>query len=171
MTIITKEHIEKEYLLAVAECTDIIPIDKWATYPSGVTLTKHKSKYGMACPAGYVYINQSFLNTTATNKLRATLRHELAHLAAGLKHHHNRLFQRFNHAFGGDKEVPQAEMDEIKNNIDYKWQLFAYLKNGEKVFIGNVHRKTKRYTDYDNSRRKMNYKGLPIERFEFKENR
>ncbi len=165
---ITLEHIQDEYAQALLDCFAILPQRRWALMPSGVALTTHKTKYGMANHTGKVFISHGFLNTTAFTKLRNTLRHELAHLAVGLRHQHDAVFRRCERAFGAKTPVPADEIEQVHSNVPYKWRLLAHLFDGSVRDIGGAHRRTKKYTEYrPQAHRFMSVDGEKIRHFEF----
>ncbi len=165
---ITLETIEDEYQKALDECGGVIPFDKWSIRAKAIKLTRHKTKYGIATSRGEVFVSQAFINTTAINKLRNTLRHELAHLAVGLAHGHNRIFKQCARDFGAMNAVDPAEIQAMDKAIGYKWQLLAHLVNGHTVDMGRVHRRHKKYAAYIPRRRVfMTIKDVVVQRFEY----
>lgn len=169
---ITFERIQHEYSAALKDCFAALPLRRWAIEPSGVDLTTHKTKYGIATHTGQVLISHGFLNTSALTKLHNTLRHELAHLAVGLRHQHNAVFRRCERNFGATMPVPADEIEQVHNNVPHKWRLLAHLYDGSVRDIGGAHRRTKKYTDYQpQTHRFMSVDGEKIRRFEFIENK
>lgn len=166
---ITIEYIQQKYNEIFAEVTAQFSLTTWAVKPSGVELTTHKSAYGYATAKGVVQINKAFLGTKAFTKLSQTLRHEFAHLAIGLEQNHNRQFRRVEGYFGVD--VGQDLDDEIKmvlSNISFKYQVVVHLVDGRTVSIGGVHRKTKKYSEYNTETvPSMRCENVKIERFEY----
>lgn len=163
--------IQKEFQLALEECDQVFPIEQWPHAPNTVKLTRHKTKYGMASPNGEVYVSQAFIGTNSLNKLRATIRHELAHLAAGIRHQHDQKFRQFEAAFGGNKKASAEEIKAVHDNIPFKWQVIAHLENGVVKDIGGAHRRSKRFKEYSPSRFNfMTVDGIKVKHFEFIEN-
>ncbi|NRB79191.1 MAG: hypothetical protein HRU38_11050 [Saccharospirillaceae bacterium] len=167
-TPITFEIIQSQYEQELAHCMRAYHVDSWQTKPQKVGFTNHKTKYGLAMTNADVLINKAFIGTKAYNQLKKTIRHELAHFAVGLKHCHDNVFKMCLMVFDGDISVPQHEIDEIESNISFKWQVYANLEDGNRVYIGGVHKKTKTYTDYNQSERKnRSYKGVKVNTFDF----
>lgn len=164
---ITPEIINECYTSSLRECFDLFPAEKWKHSPAGVDMTDHKGKYGMATAKGVVLINKAFLGTNSTIKLRNTMRHELAHLAVGLKQSHNKVFRRFEALFDALVPVPPNEIEAITNNISYKWQVIAHLVDGTQRDLGGAHMKTKLYAEYPYNGRSMSIGQIKVEQFEF----
>jgi len=164
---ITLDTIHSEYQSALAECFDTFPKKRWPPPPEGLELTHHKTKYGIARSNGYIYISEAFVGTESINKLRNTIRHELAHLAAGLRHGHNSRFRKFEAMFNARRPVSRSELEAVHNNISYKWQLFAHLIDGRVIDIGKAHRKTKRFSQYPLNGRRMIVEDTLVKYFEF----
>ena len=165
--LITFEYICQEYERALKACCEKIPLKQWAHKPVGVKLTRHKTKYGMANSRGEVFISEAFLNTQANTKLKNTMRHELAHLAAGLWHGHSRVFKSVEILFGARAAVAKQEVDEVHNNISFKWELIAHLSDGRSLSLGGRHRKSKSFTHYPDNKRLMTVDGVPVKYFSF----
>ena len=167
MQTLTWATIQSEYHQALAACDLLLPLTDWCHMPNGIELTRQKTKYGLARYDGMVFINHAFIGTTAINQLRKTLRHELAHLAAGLKHKHNHHFRKINRLFTADIKVSDQEHQILNDAIGFKWTLIAHCENGQQVTLGGAHRKSKRYTDYPSPYCLMTIEGLKISRFEY----
>jgi hypothetical protein len=172
---ITDECVKKAYCEALEFAMSLIPADKWSISPSGLLIHSHHGKYGMASPQGEVLIYQGFIGTNATNKLKATILHELAHLCVGLHNHHNRLFKRIERLFcqNLDPCLVERDKDEVISKINYKWQVIAHMADGSAKDLGGVHRKTKRWAEYSafSSNTRDSIKGIPVLKYEFIENR
>ncbi len=132
--------IEQEYKRALENCAAVFPLSEWQHQPLGLEITPHKTKYGMASNSGKVFISQIFFGTQAYGKLRNTLRHELAHLAAGVRHGHNAVFKQFENLFCARQPVNSEELKEIDARIGYKWRLIAHLHDGSSHVLGYYHR-------------------------------
>ncbi len=168
--IIDFDVIREEYEAALTQCCSMLPLAKWVVQPTALALTRHKTKFGMASSKGVVYINSGFIGTFAINKLRSTLRHELAHLAVGLAEGHNAVFKHCAAVFGATKDIPKAEIHAFEQSVGYKWQLIAHLVDGRTVEMGRVHRRHKKYSAYTHKRwRYMMIKDTAVQRFEYVE--
>ncbi len=167
MPLITFDVIKREYRAALTECYALLPREHWAITPRDVGTTNHKTKYGLATCKGMVLVGEILIGTHAIISLRNTLRHELAHLAVGLEHKHDRVFRRCAAAFNANLPVSREEIKEIEANISYKWKLIAHMKNGTIRDLGGVHRRTKVYLEYPRNGRRMTVDGELVTRFEF----
>lgn len=167
---ITEQFVQSEYDRVLADVCKVIPLNQWKHQPTGLDFTTHKTKYGVATPAGQVLVNWAFVGTTAVNKLDFTLRHEFAHLAIGLREHHNRRFRRIEACFGADVTRDlSAEEAQVISAIDYKYTLIAHLVDGREVDLGGANRRTALYMDYPtNGRLNRSFRGVKIERFEYR---
>lgn len=168
---ISEKYITEQFHHILRELQSVLPLHKWAVQPKEIRLTTKKSVYGEATKEGVVLINKAFIGTDYIKKLDYTLRHEFAHLAVGLQAHHNKLFRRYEYAFGVKNTLPQSELDKIKINISFKYHVIAHLKNGKQVDIGGVHKKTKKWSEYHKSSKyTMSIEGVEVDHFEFIEN-
>lgn len=167
---ITEQFVKAEYERVLADVCKVIPLHQWKLQPTGLDYTTHKTKYGVATPAGQVLINRAFVGTTAVNKLDFTLRHEFAHLAIGLQEHHNRRFRRAEACFGADVTRDlSAEKAQVIGAIDHKYTLIEHLVDGREVDLGGANRRTARYTAYpSNGRLNRSFRGVRVERFEYR---
>ena len=164
---ITLETIEATYSITVEEVIAQFDLSKWGHIPTGVELDTHKSNYGQATKDGKVLINPAFIGTTAINKLKETMVHELTHLLVGLNRHHNKVFKRVENALRKGLVVSEEERNQVKLNNGYKLRLIAYGQS-HTYDCGGVFRRTKKYTEYSsNQHSSMAIKGDRIERFEY----
>ncbi|MDI4654223.1 MULTISPECIES: SprT-like domain-containing protein [Pseudoalteromonas] len=144
----------------------------WAHEPVMCANTfQHKRYLGLANSSGEISINSLFLNTSAVDLLVNTLKHEICHLIVGVHQNHNSKFKRVASVLGVKDNDELKELTLITSQIKYKYSVIAHMAGGKKVELGGVHRKTKKYTEYDpKGRRKMRIDGVLIERFEFLNN-
>lgn len=166
---ITEQYISTRFAALLTKCQALR--STWHTNPNGVALFTSKSKYGEAYKNGNIAINRAFIGTTAFAKLDQTILHELAHLAAGIRHGHGKQWKQTAELFGMPAEVPQQQYQDVKRNISYKYTVVAHLVDGGIFSLGQVHRKTKAWAEYHNGplNRKLE-DGRKIARFEFVEN-
>ncbi|MFA0809323.1 YgjP-like metallopeptidase domain-containing protein [Microbulbifer epialgicus] len=166
---ITEKHIVTTFHQVLKRVAEVVPLERWTLTPKGVDFTTEKTKYGLATPQGQVLINRAFIGTEAYTKLEFTLAHELAHLAVGLHHHHDRYFREMERAFGVDLERDLSdEISQVMRQIGFKYTLLAHLKNGDVFELGGVHRKSKAYTEYPKSGRyTKSIEGVGVIRFEY----
>ncbi len=165
---ITFDIIHAQYEMQLAVLTERYPLTRWAVQPAGVDLSRSKARYGEATVDGKVLISPYYTGTASFTHLNHTLCHEFAHLAVGLNHGHDRHFRHVERLFKMHlPPVSVAEADAVKANVPYKYQVIAHLQNGERVDLGGVHRKTKRYSHYDPTKTVFKCGGEPVTRFEF----
>ena len=89
---ITFTTIDSTYAECVRIASNLTPISTWKLHPAGIALDTHKANYGRATKEGEILINPAFIGTTAVNKLKETMYHEIAHLIVGLNDNHNKNF-------------------------------------------------------------------------------
>jgi hypothetical protein len=170
LTKITLKVIETEFADAVRECVKVLRIEFWLVKPLSVVLMKRKTAYGLASLSGVVSINEAFVGTTEIDKLRKTLRHELAHLAVGLKESHNQKFIHTNQLFGGHAEGNELGK-QVRDKIKFKWSLWAHFSDGSSELIKGAHRRDKKYGEYrPTAKFFMSVDGKRVEYFHYKEN-
>jgi predicted SprT family Zn-dependent metalloprotease len=173
LPVITKEIIKVEYEQALEDCLNILAGDKWKAIPKRLGYTKHKTKFGYAMTDGELQINEAFINTRSYTKLRNTLRHEMAHFSLGFTVNHNKIFKYREYMFEGNKQVPEKEIEDVTDNIEYKYTLIAHLMGGQQVLIGGVHNKTTTYSKYEEkvkagtAKKTFSINRVKVERFEF----
>ena len=170
---ITETLIHDCYQSVLGEVANIVPLEQWRVQPRKLGFSTHKSKYGQATPDGQVLINTIFVGTSSHTKLDQTMRHELAHLAVGLHHHHDKHFRRMERRFGVDPTLDLTqELDQLQDKITFKYTVIAHLMDGRVRELGGVHRKTKVYSQYPrDGKYTMSIDGVRVEWFEFLENR
>lgn len=158
------EEIEKASL--------IYPIQAWSHPPiSTVNLYSSKTELGLASTFGQISINKLFIGTDAVSLLRNTIAHEISHLIVGVNQGHNQRFKYAASRLNVKSNSDFPELDVIKSKINYKYTVVAHLRGGEVVNLGGVHRKTRKYTDYNEQPRKnIKVQSVPVEWFEFIEN-
>lgn len=143
----------------------------WSVTPKTVTITARKGTFGEAASDGTVMINPGFIGTTAHNKLRQTILHELAHLKVGLKQSHNKYWQHTARMLGMSFDSFEDEEQMVMAKIAYKYTVIAHLVNGQSQNLGQVHRKTARWANYPNGKtRDRTKEGVEVLRYEFIEN-
>ncbi len=165
---ITLETIQQLFNECLPVAIAYSPLKSWAVQPTIIKLDTHKSNYGQALSNGDILINPAFLGTTAHNKLKATILHELAHLIVGLEKGHNIDFRYVETILCEGLNVDEMEKQAVKDNNGFKLRLLAF---GEKnIFdLGGAFRRTKRYTTYgaQGNNRRMSLKGEKLIKFEY----
>ena len=165
---ITISDIEKMFELQVSHFENLFN-EPWRTIPKKVELlpSRTKAKYGLAHSSGVIQISTAFIGTSAYKKLQETICHELTHLFVGLGRKHDRVFKMvLERALGYDFVVPKEEISEIASNIEFKWTVIARLANGTTKSF-QVHKKTKRYSEYPSNGHSMSIQGEKILTFVF----
>ncbi|MFS1430890.1 hypothetical protein LMH73_028210 [Vibrio splendidus] len=179
MTIITEQYIQEQFIIIREACLKLVNEKHWKVIPESVGLNYTRlSEFGKAFPLEKrIELNGRFVGSSAFEKLKDVIAHELAHLCIGCDQHHNAKFKRYYGAFiyNINVDTKKAEIDgeKIVELTPYKWTVIAHLVNGETHNIGGVHRKTKVYSDYHNSdsTHKIKETGIKIARYEFIENK
>lgn len=167
MQMITNDLIQATYKECLAIAIDKLPLKSWNIQPTGVGLTTHKAKYGLATSKGEVLLNSSFIGTYAINKLKETIFHELAHFIVGFEKNHRAPFKRAMSYISNDIVVPVEEHQMVKVNNSYKYRLLGFTQ-GNIYNLEGAFKRTKKYLDYDpKSQRTMSIKGDKFLRFEY----
>lgn len=169
MNNITIEYIFQRIHTLHQEVMQIIPEHKWDVPLTNVGMTNRKRAAGLASNKGDILINHIFVGTNLFDKLDDTIRHELAHLAAGVKHKHNHVWKRIAHAFGCDiHKTEHSEANEIlTSKIQHKYWLIAITDTGERITIKSADRKAKRYTHHNPNVSRLTVDGKKIASFEY----
>ncbi len=157
---LTQYAIEAAFEPCIHHCAALYPMDDWVIEPKQLLFTKHKTKYGMAYSNGDIAINRAFIGSTSELQMIRTLCHEMAHLAVGLQHGHNKVFKQMNALFSRDISALQAMVNtntdditddkgkDVLNKIGYAYWLIAHLDNGDSIRVKPVHRRSRRYAEY-----------------------
>lgn len=169
---LTKGVVSEIYNEELENVKSLFPINKWFHQPASlIEFTNSKSVLGLAYPCGKVEVNERFLGTATESLLRNTIRHELSHLVVGTHHCHNKHFKAVATYLDVRPNSDFPELDCIIDKISFKYMVYAHLTDGTTVKIGGVHRKTKKYTNYnDQEIKNMSVKSIPVNTFEFREN-
>ena len=163
---ITESTIKEELDSAMASIALVYPVEKWVHKPSGLELFKSKSAWGWATPQGLIRINDCFVGTGAIRKLRATIRHELTHLAVGLIHGHGCRFKKTAKLFGVQSGVLDAQP--ILDAMEHKYTLIAHMQNGAEIALGSRNRIAPAYANYNpNQPEYKSIHGIKIMKFEY----
>ncbi len=109
------------------------------------------------------------MGTTAVADLEDTIRHELAHLIAGIRYKHGPRWQHVATRLGATPRASgRSEDDVLHEKMSHaRFTLIAIMENGEERTVRKVHRRSRRYTEYRLGRRGQRYhiKGDFVERF------
>lgn len=155
--------VARERLRAEALFTD------WEHPFRELSFNRARRSYGQAHRDGRMVLSRSFLGTTALADLEDTIRHELAHLIAGIRFKHG---PRWRHVASTLGAIPRAsgrsEDAELHEKMSHaRFTLIAIMQNGEERTVRKVHRRSRRYAEYRLGRRGQRYhiKGDFVERF------
>ena len=121
----------------------------WEHHYIGVEIENSRTVLGRATNLGRVKISRAFIGTQAWDDLLDTVRHELAHLVAGLNARHGPDWRRVARDLGA---VPEASSmvaaNCLKKATRGRWALLAHLEDGSEVTMGYQHRRSKARLEY-----------------------
>lgn len=165
---ITEASIESELTRLKSLCMEVVPAARWKHAYTGISITPLTKAYGKASPCGHVYINRSFVNSHSNNKLKQTIVHELAHLIVGIAEGHNRKFKACLACLMDKADVNETNLLEeataVKDAVNYKYRLVAFLDDGRVLDCGGAYRRTMKYKNYTKGHR---FQGQPITKYEY----
>jgi predicted SprT family Zn-dependent metalloprotease len=122
-----------------------------------------------------VVLSNTFLGTSATADLQDTIRHELAHLIAGIRFKHGPRWQQVAHSLGARPRASgRSQSSELQEKMsDAPFTLIAIMRTGEELVMRKVYRRARRYQDYRYGKRGQRYhiRGEFVERFEYLDHR
>lgn len=144
MELITRENAQATFEAELKRANGIIPAKQWRHVPCfSLGFTTRKTAYGIASNRGTIFINECFIGLDTWEKLRETLRHEIAHLIAGVHCRHDSrwlsVFNRINTDCARDKVA--AEAMKVCEQIKPKWSLIAHFVHGKSLVVGHYHRR------------------------------
>ena len=160
---ITLTYITDIYYEILTECMELVNIEGWIHPPRRVELTNRKV-LGTASIHGVVTISKAFINTSDYDTLHNTIRHELAHLAAGISENHGVNWKRMAVRFGANPRHSSSVSDEIKDTM-YKYYIIAHMADGRELACKPANKRTKKFTHYNGW--SMSIRGVDIKRFEY----
>lgn len=122
----------------------------WAHPFAGLSFNRARRCYGQAHRDGRMVLSTVFLGTTALEDLEDTVRHELAHLIAGIEARHGPRWRAVAKRLGA---VPRAsgrsQSAELNARMDdAPWTLVAVLASGEERELKPAFRRNRRFTEY-----------------------
>lgn len=127
---------------------------------------------GQAHQDGTVTLSSIFLGTTALDDLRDTVRHELAHLIAGLSCRHDESWKRVAVELGA---LPRARglvrSRQLQSKMDdAPYTLIAVMDGGEEVPLKPAFRRSPQYLHYSFSALGRQYflRGRPVRAFRYR---
>lgn len=122
----------------------------WAHPFAGLYFNRARRCYGQAHQDGRVVLSTLFIGTTALDDLEDTVRHEFAHLIAGIGERHGPRWRAVAKKLGA---VPRAagrshsaELNARMN--DAPWTLVAVLASGEERELKPAFRRNRRFANY-----------------------
>lgn len=123
----------------------------WAHPFSGFRLNRARRSYGHAHRDGSLVVSRQFLGTTAVDDLRDTIRHEFAHLIAGIDKRHGARWKQVAVALGAaPKASGRSQCDDLHARMNTApFTLVAVMSSGEERVLKPAFRRSKRYQDYE----------------------
>lgn len=187
MNTLTLDDIKRIHENAYQECIEVFPVEKWAhkySPETQIVVSSHVSDYAKAhveAEKTYISIHALFLASSFPELVRKTAIHEFTHFIVGIDQHHNAKFKRVESYLLDklhiDHEKLEAEREEFLSLLSFKWTVIAILLDGTEVYIGGVHRKTKKYADYPRSEKEIHriaigeHRGRKVAKYKFIQNR
>ena len=163
------ELIEREYQRA----RELYP--RWVHPFAGFSFSRSRRCYGQARHDGHMLISRSFLGTQAVADLEDTVRHEFAHLIAGIRARHGAPWRVIAQSLGARPRATGQSIDAGLNErmSDAPFTLLAVLQGGEERVLRKVFRRSRRYLDYRLGHRGQRYtvSGIAVERFRYIDHR
>ncbi|WP_439108039.1 SprT-like domain-containing protein [Congregibacter sp.] len=147
----------------------------WEHPFSGLTFNRARRSYGQAHRDGRVVLSNTFVGTTAFADLEDTIRHELAHLIAGIRYKHGPRWRKVAISLGATPRASgRSESDELHDKMsDAPFTLIAVMQSGEERVIRRVYRRARSYINYRYGKRGQRYHihGEFVERFLYVDHR
>lgn len=120
-------------------------------------------------------LSNTFMGTTAVDDLKDTIRHELAHLVAGIRFKHGPRWRQTAVRLGATPRASgRSQSVELhKKMSDAPFTLIAVMRTGEERIMRKVYRRARRYIDYRYGKGGLRYHvhGEFIDRFVYIDNR
>lgn len=138
---LTTKQIQSHFAAIIAITETRYPLQHWYHKTPSIQVSSLSGENGLAYSTGLIIINSAYLSTSAVTCLRNTICHEIAHLIAGLKEAHNRKWKKvFNElcilAVDLSRGGHENEMQQVKENIPYKYRLLGYLADERVLDLG-----------------------------------
>lgn len=170
---ITRNTIEALIDAELAQARASFP--RWVHPFQGWDLSRARRVLGQAHSDGRVKITSLFLGTRAHEDLRDTIRHEFAHLIAGLRARHGPKWKAVAAQLGATPlATGRMASRELRERMeDAPWSLMALLQNGEEILLKPAYRRSAQFLDYEagtgpmTSRREYYYRGQRVQRFRY----
>lgn len=143
---ITEKHIRSRYNEITNECIDKLSIERWVIMPTCFSLSSRKV-LGTAKSTGEISVSRAYLGSVDYDGLDDTIRHELAHLAAGLQAKHGVEWKRMAVLFGATPTSRGMTTQCVQDSL-YKYYIMAHMADGTILPIKPANRKVRKYTDY-----------------------
>lgn len=160
---ITLTYITDIYYEILSECKEKLDIVHWTHSPCRIELTNRKV-LGTASIHGVVTISKAFVGTRDYDALHDTIRHELAHLAAGINEKHGINWKRMAVRFGATPRHSGTVSDDVKDTM-YKYYILAHMVDGSVIACKPANKRTKKFTHYNGL--SLSIRGVDISRFEY----
>lgn len=156
-------------------CRALALFPKWEHPFTAFGFNRARRAFGQAHHDGRLLLSRSFVGTDAVDDLEDTVRHEFAHLIAGIRFKHGPRWQRVAVALGAH---PRASGRSSNNDLhermtDAPFTLVAVMSTGEERMLRRVFRRARRYIDYrlDHNGLRYHIHGEMIQRFRYLDHR
>jgi hypothetical protein len=144
---------------------------RWEHPYSGLEFSRARRILGQAHRDGRIRLSTVFVDTRAHADLRDTIRHEFAHLIAGLRARHGAPWRQVAAALNAKPRAAGAVVcPELRARMDdAPFDLVAVLKDGREVVLRAAYRRAPQYLDYraGRTRRQYFYRGAEVAYFRY----
>jgi len=122
----------------------------WAHPFAGLSFNRARRCYGQAHHDGRIVLSTLFLGTAALADLEDTVRHELAHLIAGIEERHGPRWRAVARTLGAvPRAAGRSHSPELSARMDdAPWTLVAVLASGEECELKPAFRRDRRFMNY-----------------------
>ena len=146
---------------------------RWKHPYRDLSLTRAKRILGQAHSDGRIKLSRVFIGTHAMEDLQDTIRHELAHLIAGLRAQHGPRWKAVAAELGATPRAAGRALDAelVRRMEDAPYDLIAVMASGEEINLRPAFRRSTQYLDFEAGvgRRSYFYRGQAVLRFHYRE--
>ena len=143
----------------------------WEHPCTGLSFSRARRILGQAHGNGTVKLSTLFIGTPARRDLIDTIRHELAHLIAGLRAGHGARWRQIARNLGAQpRATGDARCEVLRRRMDdAPFTLYAVLAGGEEVAVKPAYRRSREYENYRYNRfgRRYYYRGEAVQYFRY----
>jgi len=169
VTILNKQLIQEMYAVELHCAQKVFPLQTWGHTAPHLSFFTSKTTFGQAHSSGKLEISTVYIGTTNYTDLRDTIRHELAHLIAGIRQGHNSNWKRIISHLGGKPERLSTPTGKLASNMKRKWRLHGTTVDGATVAFHTSHTKQSKYLSYTpTEHRQYKHNGVVIAKFTYK---